>query len=124
MQKVFRVRAGLRAVMAIVILAGLLPACASKHIYLNDSERAALRKQPAIHVVHYATPTPEVKPPSVKRSYVKVKLHDTPNGVEIQSNLGGYDPTLEVTQAFTRALANGAGLGNLRTDREATPCRW
>lgn len=121
MRKNFQIRSRVRAVLAVVLLAGLLPACASKHVYLNDSERAALRKQPAIHVVHYVTPTPEVRPPSVKRSYARVKLHDTPNGVEIQSNLGNYDPTLEVANQFTKALARSAGLGNLRTEREATP---
>lgn len=110
-----------RAAFAALAFLALLPACASKQVYLDDAERAALRKQPAIHVVHYATPTPEVRPPTASRSYVKVKLHDAPNGVEIQSNLGNYDPTLELTNYFTRTLAKSAGLGNLRTDREATP---
>lgn len=110
-----------RTAFAALALLALLPACASKQVYLDDAERAALRKQPAIHVVHYATPTPEVRPPSVRRSYVKVKLHDTPNGVEIQSNLGNYDPTLEVTNQFTRTLAKSAGLASLRTERDANP---
>ena len=74
-----------------------------------------------IHVVHYVTPTPEVRPPTVSRSYVKVKLHDTPNGVEIQSNLGNYDPALEVASQFAKTLAKSASLGNLRTERAATP---
>lgn len=99
----------------------LLSACASKRIYLDDSERAALRKQPAIHVVHYVTPVPAVKPPTVSRSYVKINLHDTPSGEEIQSNLGNYDPTLEVTNQFVSTLAKSAGLGNLRVDREVSP---
>lgn len=121
MRQISRVRSGLRALLAVFVVAGLLPACASKQIYLNDAERAALRKQPAVHVVHYATPVPEVRPPSARRSYVKIKLHDTPSGAEIQSNLGNYDPALVITNAFTKELARGAGLGNLRVDREATP---
>lgn len=121
MQQSFCVRTGLRATVVVAVLAGFLPGCASKHIYLDDSERAALRKQPAIHVVHYAAPAPEVRPPSVKRSYARVNLHEAPTGAEIQGNLGNYDPALEVTNQFTRALAKGAGLGNLRTNREATP---
>ena len=99
----------------------LLPACASKNIYLNDTERANLRKQAAIHVVHYATALPEVRPPTVKRHYAKVKLHDTPSGAEIQGNLGNFNPTLEVTQRFVRILSKSAGLGNLRTERNSAP---
>ncbi len=121
MQQISRVRSVLRMLAAVAVIAGLLPACASKHVFLNDTERAALRKQPAVHVVHYASPTPEVKPPSARRSYVKVNLHDAPNGVEIQSNLGNYDPALVITNSFTKELARGAGLRNLRVDREATP---
>ena len=103
------------------IAALVLPACASKNIYLNDTERANLRKQPAIHVVHYATPLPEVSPPSVNRRYAKVKLHDTPSGAEIQSNLGNFSPTFEVTQRFMRTLSKSAGLGNLRIERNSAP---
>lgn len=111
-----------RHVLPLVLLAiALLPACATKSIYLNDAERAALRKQPAIHVVHYTTPLPEVRPPSVRRHYVNVKLHDTPTGAEIQSNLGNFDPTLELTQRFVAILSKRAGLANLRTEREAAP---
>jgi len=101
----------------------LLPACAtqSRNIFLNDAERAALRKQPTIHVVHYSTPLPEVRPPTVSRHYAKVKLHDTPSGAEVQSNLGNFDPTLEVTQRFVGILSKRAGLANLRTEREAAP---
>lgn len=121
MQQFFPDRHPVRAAFGALAFLALFPACASRQIYLDDTERAALRKQPAIHVVHYATPTPEVRPPSVRRSYVKVKLHDTPNGVEIQSNLGNYDPTLEVTNQFARTLAKSAGFANLRTGREAMP---
>jgi len=110
-----------RTAFAALAFLALLPACASKQIYLDDAERAALRKQPAIHVVHYVTPTPEVRPPTASRSYVKVKLHDAPNGAEIQSNLGNYDPALEVTNQFTKTLAKSAGLANLRTERDAAP---
>lgn len=101
----------------------LLPACASqsRNIFLNDAERAGLRRQPAIHVVHYSTPLPEVRPPSVNRHYARVKLHDAPSGAEIQSNLGNFDPTLEVTQRFVNILSKRAGLGNLRTERDAAP---
>lgn len=80
-----------------------------------------MRKQPVIHVVHYATPVPEVRPPTARRSYVKIKLHEVPSGAEIQSNLGTFDPTLELTNHFTRTLAKSAGLANLRTDRSVTP---
>jgi hypothetical protein len=121
MKQFFQNRCYIRCALAVLVFMALPPACASKQVYLDDSERAALRKQPAIHVMHYATPTPEVRPPTVSRSYVKVKLHDAPNGVEIQSNLGNYDPTLEIANQFTRALTKSAGLGNLRTEREATP---
>lgn len=110
-----------RMLPALFIATLLLPACASKNIYLNDTERANLRKQPALHVVHYATPLPEVRPPTVSRHYAKVKLHDTPSGAEIQSNLGNFNPTLEVTQRFVKTLSKGAGLGNLRTERESAP---
>jgi len=121
MKQIFPGRRAVRGAFAVLAFMLLLPACASKQIYLDDNERAALRKQPAIHVVHYATPTPEVRPPTARRSYVKIKLHDAPNGVEIQSNLGNYDPALEVSNQFTKVLAKSAGLGNLRTEREATP---
>lgn len=121
MQQISRVRSIFPALLVAAVAVGLLPACASKHIYLNDNERAALRNQPAVHVVHYATPVPEVRPPSARRSYVKIKLHDTPSGAEIQSNLGNYDPALVITNGFTKELARGAGLKNLRIDREATP---
>lgn len=121
MKKLFSGQCPIRGTLAVLAFMLLLPACASKQIYLDDNERAALRKQPVIHVVHYATPTPEVRPPTARRSYVKIKLHDAPNGVEIQSNLGNYDPALEVSNQFSRALTKSAGLGNLRADREATP---
>ncbi len=121
MKQFFPDRRHIHCALAVLAFMVLLPACASKQIYLDDPERAALRKQPAIHVVHYVTPTPEVRPPTVSRSYVKVKLHDTPNGVEIQSNLGNYDPALEVASQFAKTLAKSAGLGNLRTERAATP---
>lgn len=121
MKRMFSGRRHIHAAFVALAFLALLPACASKQIFLDDSGRAALRKQPVIHVVHYVTPTPQVNPPTVRHSYVRVKLHDTPNGVEIQSNLGNYDPALEVANQFTRTLAKSAGLGNLRTEREATP---
>lgn len=120
MQRHFGIQRDIRVVLAVLVLAALLPACASKKIYLNDSERAALRKQPAIHVVHYLTPTPEVKPPSVRRHYVTVKLHEVPTGADIESNVK-VDLTLEMTNALTQALAKEAGLSNLRVAREVTP---
>jgi hypothetical protein len=121
MKRFFSGRHRIRGVFAVFAFMLLLPACASKQVYLDDRGRAELRKQPVIHVVHYATPTPQVNPPTVRHSYVNIKLHDAPNGVEIQSNLGNYDPSLELTNQFTRTLAKNAALGNLRTDREATP---
>ena len=121
MKQLFSGQRHIRGAITVLAFLALLPACASRQIYLDDSERAALRKQPVIHVVHYSTPTPEVRPPTARRSYVKIKLHDAPNGVEIQSNLGNYDPALEVSNQFSRALTKSAGLGNLRADREATP---
>lgn len=120
MQWQFSRQRGIWTVLALGIVAGLLPACASKKVYLNDSERSALRKQPAIHVVHYLTPTPEVHPPKVHKHYVTVKLHEVPTGADIESNLK-IDLTLEMTNALTRALAREAGLGNLQVAREVTP---
>lgn len=114
-------RNGFRTAGLLLVLVVLLPACASRKIYLNDSDRAVLRKQPAIHVVHYLTPTPEVNPPKVRRHYVSIKLHETPSGADIESSLGGYDLTMEMTNALTRAFAKEAGLGNLRVTREVTP---
>ena len=113
MKKLFSGQCPIRGTLAVLAFMMLLPACASKQVFLDDTARAALRKQPAIHVVHYATPTPEVRPPTARRSYVKIKLHDAPNGVEIQSNLGNYDPALEVSNQFSRALTKSAGLGEL-----------
>lgn len=107
--------------LALVLLAALLPAC-SRHVYLNDAARAELRGAPAIHVVHYAAPLPEVHPPKAHVApYTNVKLHATPTGAEIQSNLGGYDPTLEVAQRFASTLAARAGLRNLKMERETAP---
>jgi hypothetical protein len=106
--------------LVVVLLVALLPACATKRVYLNDSERAALRREP-IHVLHYASPLPEVHPPAVKRHYARVNLHDAPTGAEIQSNLGAYDPTLEVTRRFANVLGKQAGLRNLRIERNPRP---
>lgn len=108
-------------VIGLFIAALVLSACAPKRVYLNDAERAKLRKEPVIHVVHYTTPVPEVEPPTASHSYVTVKLHDTPTGGEIQDNMGGYDPTLKVAQSFSSILTKSAGLNNLRMTKETTP---
>ncbi len=121
MKQLFSSQRHIRGAFIALIFLALFPACASRQIFLDDSERAALRKLPAIHIVHYATPTPQVNPPIVKHSYVQIKLHDTPSGAEIQSKLGSYDPNREVTNQFVKALATSAGLGNLRTERKAAP---
>jgi len=110
-----------RGLLVTFVCMALLPACASKQVFLNDTERAGLRKQSTIHVVHYVTPAPEVRPPAISRSYVRINLHDTPSGTEIQSNLGSYDPTLKITNQFAKALAKSASLENLHTDHETTP---
>lgn len=107
--------------IAVLLIATLLPACAAKRIALSDADRAGLRSLPAIHVVHYATPLPEVQPPAVNRRRAKVSLHDAPSGAEIQSNLGHYDPTYEVAQRFAGTLSKRAGLNNLKLSREAAP---
>lgn len=108
------------AVLAVVIGATLLNGCATKKHYLNDTDRAGLRSQPTIAVVHYATPLPEVQAPKAHVApHTNIKLHDTPTGAEIQSNLGSYDPTVEVAQRFSTALARSAGLKNLRMEHEA-----
>lgn len=108
------------AVLAVIVGVTLISGCATRKQFLSDTDRASLRSQPAITVVHYVTPLPEVQAPKAHVApYTNVKLHDTPTGAEIQSNLGSYDPTVEVAHKFSTALARSAGLKNLRLERDA-----
>ncbi len=99
----------------------MLAACAPNRIYLSDSDRAGLRNAPAIHVVRYHTPAPEVRTPSAGHPADGSGLPAVPSGPEIQQDLGSFDPTQEISQRFINSLSRKAGLGNMRLAREATP---
>jgi len=112
-----------RLIVVSMLLTGMAAAggCASRRS-LTDADRAELRNQPVIHVVHYATPTPTVQAPKAHVApYTNIKLHETPTGSEIQENLGGYDPTLDLARRFGGVLTRSAGLKNLRIERDADP---
>lgn len=102
------------------LLAGILAAggCAGNRT-LTDADRANLRSQPSIRIIHYATPIPSVEAPKVNVApESSTRLLTAPTGNEIQDNLGGYDPTLDLSRRFSGMLTRSAGLRNLRLERE------
>lgn len=113
----------LRLIAVSALLAGISAAggCAGNRS-LNDADRADLRNQPVIQVLHYVTPPPSVDAPKANVAPQAIdKLQAAPTGNDIQMNLGGYDPTLDLSRRFSGMLARSAGLKNLRLDRETAP---
>lgn len=92
--------------IALIAYLSLLCACATPGIRLSDSERADLKNQPAISVLHYQTPLPTVQaggrtaPPSA----AAVRKH------------AGVDPALLIAQGFSRMLGKRDKLKNLQVE--------
>lgn len=112
-----------RFISVSALLAGIYAAggCAGNRT-LTDADRANLRSQPSIQVIRYATPAPSVEAPrSNVTPATNVEHPATPAGTGIESNPGGYDPTLDLSRRFSGMLMRRAGLKNLRLEREPAP---
>jgi len=94
-----------------VMAAGLLLAACSHGVRLSDTDRATLRSQPAIHVLHY-----ETAPPAVK-AYGEEPL---PAAAELR-RLSGADPAALVAASLSRTLGRKNRLTNLKLEPHHLP---
>lgn len=97
-------------ILAMLGLGPLLTACAH-HVPLASDDRAALKEQPAIHVLHYETALPTVSAAAGT---------PTPTPAEVRHNAGA-DPAALVAASLGRLIEKKQKLTNLRLESPALP---
>jgi hypothetical protein len=102
------VRAGAFVAM---LCALLVSACATQAVRLSDADRATLAGQPAIQVLHYETPLPEI------RSGGK---NPPPTAFAVRQHAAA-DPAALIAQSFSRLLGKKEKLKNLRVESRHLP---
>jgi|GEM_PF-2773481 len=96
----------------VVVLCGLLvSACATQGVRLTDADRASLARQPAIQVLHYETPLPEIKTGG---------KDPAPAAFDIRRHAAA-DPAALIAQGFSRLLGKKEKLRNLRLESRHLP---
>jgi hypothetical protein len=97
--------------LSVLCVTGLLLAACTPAVRLSDADRASLKAQPAIHVLHYASPLPAVKTGNKTAA---------PSPAEIRK-AAGADPAALVATGFSRLLGKKEKLRNLRLDSGQLP---
>jgi hypothetical protein len=100
-----------RALAALLGAGLLLGGCAATGVRLAEPDRAALRKQPAIHVLHYETPLPELKASNKS---------PPPSAADIRRTAGA-DPAALVAAQFARLMGKREKLKNLKVEPHHLP---
>lgn len=96
----------------VTLLCGLLvSACATQSVRLSDTDRASLNNQPAIQVLHYETPLPEIKTGS---------KNPPPAAFDVRKHAAA-DPAALIAQSFGRLLGKKEKLKNLRDEPRHLP---
>ncbi len=98
------------AAVALVVVGLLLTGCA-RQVRLAEADRAALVKQPAIHVLHYETALPSIKTYGGKPPATATDIR----------RAAGADPATLIAQSFARTLERKEKLRNLRTENKHLP---
>jgi hypothetical protein len=96
---------------AIILCLILCSACAPQGIRLSDSERAKLNAQPAIYVLHYQTPAPEI---------LAGGKNPPPSAAEVRKHAAA-DPAALIAQSFSRLLGKKEKLKNLHVEAHHLP---
>lgn len=95
-----------------IVAALLLPAgCGHDGVRLAASERNSLDEQPAIHVLHYATPLP----------VLKASNKTPPPRPETIRRAVGADPAALVAAGFSRLIGRRQKLRNLKLESQSLP---
>jgi hypothetical protein len=89
----------------------LISACAPQGIRLSDNERAKLDTQPAIYVLHYQTPAPEIRAGG---------KNPPPSAAEVRKHAAA-DPAALIAQSFSRLLGKKEKLKNLHVEPHHLP---
>jgi hypothetical protein len=97
-------------IIALLGLAPLLAACAH-HVPLTAADRAALKEQPAIHVLHYQTGLPAVNAAAGS---------PVPAATEVR-RAAGDDPAALVATSLGRLIEKKQKLANLHLDASPLP---
>lgn len=100
------VRAGALAATLCLLL---VSACGTGGVRLSGTDRAGLDDQPAIQVLHYATPLPRIKAGNKAPAPAEVRRH------------AAADPAALVAQSFSRLLGRKEKLKNLRVESRPLP---
>jgi hypothetical protein len=97
--------------LSVLCVTGLLLAACTQTVRLSDADRASLKAQPAIHVLHYESPPPTVKTGD----------KNTPPSPAAIRKTAGADPAALVASGFSRLLGKREKLRNLRLDSGQLP---
>jgi len=96
---------------ALVLCAALVSACASQGVHLSDADRASLDKQPAIQVLHYETPLPEIRTGSKR---------PPPAAFDVRQHAAA-DPAALIAQGFSRLLDKKEKVKGLHVETRHLP---
>ena len=97
--------------LAVVLCVLLVSACASPGVRLADAARASIENQPAIQVLHYETPLPEIKTGG---------KHPPPAAFDVRKHAAA-DPAALIAQSFSRLLGKKEKIKNLRVESRHLP---
>jgi hypothetical protein len=89
----------------------LVSACAPQGVRVSDADRAGLADQPAIQVLHYQTPLPQIQAAGKK---------PPPAAAEVRKHAGA-DPAALIAQSFSRLLGKKEKLKNLHVESRHLP---
>jgi len=97
--------------LAVVLCVLLVSACGHQGVRLSDADRASLKNQPAIKVLHYETPLPVIKTGS---------KNPPPAAFDIRQH-AGMDPAALIARGFSRLLGKTEKVNNLYVEARQLP---
>jgi hypothetical protein len=100
-----------RPIAAVLTAATLLLAGCSHGVRLSDGDRAALRSEPVIHVLHYETALPTVKANGTEPAPSPAALR----------RVAGTDPAALIAASLSRLLGRTHKLKNLKVEPQHLP---
>jgi len=96
---------------ALVLCVLLISGCASQGVRLSDADRTSLASQPAIQVLHYETPLPEIKSGS---------KNPPPAAIDVRQH-AATDPAVLIAQGFSRLLGKKEKVNSLHVESRHLP---
>jgi len=115
-----RVRCWMRPAVVVLASMAALGGCAHG-VKMNADTRARMARAPAIHVVHYVTPDPQIHPPAAHGHWgVRINLHQVPAPSEVRERMG-LDLTTEIAKGVAHGLRTNGKLANLVAENRSQP---